>query len=170
MTIFESKTHKKAITSMMAFLILLTLTILPVQASGPEPQEAQTGSEFRALLYFALEGESAQPETKQRTHFECSDKIFVVLELENTPLGKQNLSFRWNDPKDEEKERVDYPFTVTEKTTRLWAWLNLIRSRGAGMITWINPAAGLEEFIGPWTVDAYVDDKKVATSSFSVDC
>ena len=168
MTPYQSNINRKAINFMMAFLFFLTLSMTPAQAS--EQREEQTASEFKATLYFALEGEGAQPETKQRTHFECSDKVFAVLELDNSTPGKHSLSFRWNDPKDEEKERVDYPFTVTDKTTRLWAWLNLIRSRGAGMITWINPAAGLEEFIGPWTVDAYVDDKKVASSSFSVDC
>lgn len=168
MTPYQSNIHKKAITFMMAFLFLLSLVIPRAQAS--EPHSGHTDDEFKATLYFALEGEGSQPKTKQKTHFECSDKVYAVLELDNIARGKHSLSIRWNDPKDEEKERVDYPFTVTGETTRMWAWLNLIRSRGAGMITWINPAAGLEEFIGPWTVDAYVDDKKVASSSFSVDC
>lgn len=153
--------NKKVITLLMTFLLCSSL-FNTVQAKKTE--------QIQALLYFALEGKSLQPESTSKTHFECSDKIYAVLEIEKLPKGKHQFSLRWNDPSGEELERVDYPFTATQQKTRLWAWLNLIRSRGAGMIQWINPAAGLEEFIGPWTADIYIDGKKIASESFSVDC
>jgi hypothetical protein len=175
---YQSNLSKKAIANAMAFLffaLMVTFFLMsPALANEtqnkPSPPEGQNTLEFKATLYLALEGESAQPTNKSKIHFDCSDKIYAVLELNNASRGKHSLSFRWNGPNNEELERVDYPFTVSNDKTRLWAWLNLIRSRGAGMISWINPAAGLEEFIGPWTIDAYIDKKKIASNSFSVDC
>lgn len=152
--------NKKVITLLMTFLLF-----------GSINHSALAESQHHSVnLYFALEGKNLQPAPKHRTHFECSDKIYSVLEIDDLSKGKHDFSLRWNDPAGEELERVDYPFTVTQQKTRLWAWLNLIRSRGAGMIQWINPAAGLEEFIGPWVVDVYIDGKKLASESFSVDC
>lgn len=167
MTLYRSKVTKKAIKRVMAFLLMSSLSTLTL---ANELQDNPSSIESKTVLYLTLEGKNSQPDTKKRTHFECSDKVYVVLESENIAKGKHSLSFRWKNPANEEQERVDYPFTVIDTKTRAWAWLNLIRSRGAGMITWINPAAGLEEFIGPWTVYAYIDDKKVADASFSVDC
>lgn len=159
------KQFKKAIISLMAFLLALHFTSA-TSAKTADDEKTKTSAE----LYFALEGQHSQPNTDRKKYFECSDKIFAVMELLDISKGKHKFSMRWNAPSGEERERVDYPFTVTQDTTRLWAWLNLIRSRGAGMVQWINPAAGLEEFIGPWTVDVYIDGIKLASESFSVDC
>ena len=150
---------KKAATLLMAFLVL---PLFFAHAS------ASTQTEVR--LYLTSEGLNLHPDSKPRAYFECSDKVYAVLEINHIPHGNHKLSLRWNDPAGKERERVDDPFTVQKQEIRLWAWLNLIRSKGAGMVQWINPAAGLEEFVGPWVVDAYVDNRKIASGSFSVDC
>ena len=145
-------------------LLLLTLLLFSFNATAAS-ELIQSN-----IIYTTLESDNAQPSSDQKQNFDCSDKIYAVLELTNFNKGRHALSLRWLDPAQEERERVDYPFTVTQKETRLWGWLSLIRPKGAGMIQWINPAAGLEEFIGPWTIEAYIDNKKIASNTFSVDC
>lgn len=154
---------KKAVIFLMAFLLLN----LPIAHSTESKKEVPN---IDYTLFFALEGDNSQPSTKPRVYFDCTDKVFAVLAIKNMPLGRHELSLRWIGPHGQEQERVDYAFSVAKTETKLWAWLNLIRAKGAGMITWVNPAAGLEEFIGPWTVDAYVNDQKVRSGEFSVDC
>ena len=156
--------HPPSRTSNNISLIILAFLLL-----GFNPIEASAAAS-KHLLYTSIESNNAQPSSDQKQYFDCSDKIYAVLELTNFTKGRHALSLRWFDPAQEEREKVDYPFTVTQKETRLWGWLNLIRPKGAGMIQWINPAAGLEEFIGPWTIEAYINNKKIASNTFSVDC
>jgi hypothetical protein len=96
--------------------------------------------------------------------------VYSVLELTNHKLGKHRISFRWIDPSGTDRERTEYDFHVRDTNTRLWSWLSLKRAQGAGMLQWLNPAAGLEEFIGPWTVEIRLDGKKLATQVFEITC
>jgi hypothetical protein len=93
-----------------------------------------------------------------------------VVELSHLPKTKYDLAIVWIDPSNTERERTVYPFTVVADETRLWSWLSLSPSAGAAMIQWINPAAGLEEFVGPWTVEIRINDRKITSKSFEVIC
>jgi len=130
----------------------------------------QNKTEINAKVYFTLGDQHEFPQKEERKHFSCSDKIFTVVELSNLPKTKYKLAIVWKDPSQAERERTEYPFTVNHQETRLWSWLSLSPSKGASMIQWINPAAGLEEFIGPWTVEVKINNKKISTKSFEVVC
>ena len=148
---------------MMAFLV-----------SGAAQSQQSTGESIAATpeyaLYFTLPDEHAFPQADAIENFDCSDKIYSVITLSHFPKGKFHITFIWTDPAGTDRERTEYPFYVREDEEKLWAWLQLSRATGAGMLQWINPAAGLEEFIGPWQVTVEVDGKKVASGSFEVSC
>ena len=38
------------------------------------------------------------------------------------------------------------------------------------MLQWLDPSAGLEEFIGPWTVEVHIDGKQLASLTMEVNC
>jgi hypothetical protein len=121
-------------------------------------------------VYFTVGDQYEYPLTEQRTSFGCSDKIFTVIELEYLPKSKYDLAIVWIDPSKTERERTEYPFDVIADQTRLWSWLRLVPAKGAAMIQWINPAAGLEEFVGPWTVEVRINNQKIASKNFEVIC
>ena len=157
------KLLKKAIYKMMAFLIIASALVLG-SAIAAEPGKVSSN------IYFALGDQYDFPSKKERSHFDCSDKIFTVVELNNLPKTKYDLAIVWRDPSDTERERTEYPFKVNQDQTRLWSWLSLSASQGAAMVQWINPAAGLEEFVGPWSVEIRINNKKIATKHFEVVC
>ena len=166
---------EKATRFIVAFLLLLSVALLtaslvPVhsQEAGntPEKNEGSTKSHF----YFATGDEFGTPATESKTSFNCTDKVYLVAELRGLPNGKHVFTVLWRDPNDDLSEKTEYDFNVTQAESKLWAWLKLSRARGAGMLTWINPAAGLEEFIGEWSVEVLVNQKRVSKESFTVVC
>ncbi len=154
---------EKAIIKTMAFLFFFNGQL------SAEPSTEETGKQA-IDLYFALGDKHGFPSADRKTNFNCTDKIYAALSLANFEKKRYTVSFTWVDPNGEERERTEYPFTVTESTTKLWSWLSLSRARGAGMIQWINPAAGLEEFIGPWQVEIRVNNKKLVTEKVEITC
>ncbi len=148
----------------MAFFVLpITSTLAAEEASNV----AQARSE---KVYTTVLSEHGLPLTTEQLEFDCSDKIYSVVELRNYKKGRHELSVRWIDPNDTTRENTQYPFHVLQEDVKLWAWLSLSRARGAGMLQWLNPAAGLEEFIGPWKIEVRIDGNKIATKSFEVSC
>jgi len=151
----------KATALLVAFLCLISFGATKSNAKNTP----------NAHVYYSLGDENKAPLTKSQTDFSCTDQIFTVAELSNYPKGKYQLSIRWIDPSDNVRENTRYPFDVTSsRITKLWAWLTLSRAKGAGILAWMNPAAGLEEFVGEWTVEVQVDNKVVNTGSFIVSC
>ena len=149
---------------MCLLLVTLVTTVAFSQVSAANKKRVS------AKVYFSLGDNYELPLTEGRKNFDCGDKIFAVVELNHLPKTKYNLSIVWKDPSNTERERTEFPFTVAREQTRLWSWLSLAPSSGAAMIQWVNPAAGLEEFIGPWTVEIRINNKKISTKRFDVIC
>ena len=74
----------------------------------------------------------------------------------------------WFRPDGREQDRANY--AVEGADARFWFWLRLSPSFGGKLLKPIDPSYGMGEFIGPWRVDLYLDDKAVATKVFSVVC
>jgi hypothetical protein len=154
--------NRKAIVFAMAFMCAHGLVMTASIAAEQNPPSSK--------VYFTIGDRYEYPLTEERTSFGCSDKIFTVIELSNLPKSKYDLAIVWIDPSNTERERTEYPFNVVADETRLWSWLRLAPAKGAAMIQWINPAAGLEEFVGPWTVEVRINNQKISTKNFDVIC
>ena len=117
-------------------------------------------------LSLKFDAENTQPHSS----FSCDQKIFAVISLHNYPRVVHNITINWLDPHDQQRESTSIPTFPTKPLTYTWASLALHRDGTAGMLQWINPAAGMEEFIGEWKVEVLIDDKPVETKKFTVVC
>ena len=61
-------------------------------------------------------------------------------------------------------------FTVYGSTTKLWIWLKLHRSMEAAVVAFMNPSAGMDEFIGNWELRIAIDGQPIEKKLFSVNC
>jgi len=135
-------------------------------------EQSKTPKEKSVAIVIALENEHGGPalDLGNQEEFDCNDKIFTVVELSNYPKKEFQLSVKWINPEGDVQEHTQYPFTVHNDFTRVWAWLSLSRATGAGMLQFINPAAGMEEFVGEWKVQISLNNKRVAEDKFVVLC
>ena len=160
----------KAIIFVMAFLFHIEFAHSLNDVNQTNTKSAQHSSTHK--VYFSLADEHGFPNNTAMHEFDCSDKIYTILELENYSVDRYELSILWVDPTGTSREHTQYPFNVRDikNTTRLWAWLSLSRATGAGLLQWLDPSAGLEEFIGPWTVEVRINNKKIESKQFEVSC
>lgn len=164
---------KQKTTAKVVFCFLCLAFALPQSAVITANQEFDNplpSEESAATAYLANGDEFDRPHKEPDTSFGCEDKIFAVAELENYAKGKYEFSVRWIDPAGITREHTRYPFHINNPKTRLWSWLSLRRGAGAGMLQWLDPAAGLEEFIGPWEIKVEVNDKSIANLHMEVNC
>jgi len=158
----NKSTHvlSKAIAYAVAFCFVLQAPVLQANVDKASPFQ----------VYFSTADKYGSPYKDAKTQFDCSDKIYTVLELEDYEIGRHQLSVTWQDPEANTREKTTYPFSFRGKKIRLWSWLTLSRATGAAMIQWIDPAAGLEEFIGEWSVEVRINDKLLKRDQFQVSC
>ena len=124
-----------------------------------------------ATLEFNLADKHGAPNKQALSKFDCLDKIYAVTDVKNMPKGKHAIEYRWMNPHGETQETTRYNFHVKEAAvTNLWSWLKLSRGKGAGLFQWLDPSTGLEEFIGEWTVELFVNGKELQRASFEVNC
>ena len=152
----------KAIVSAVAFCVALIAPMTQAKVNKPQAEPFK--------IYFSTADQHGSPNKEGKTVFDCSDKIYTVLELDDFSVGRHQLSVTWRDPETNTREKTSYPFSYRGKKIRLWSWLTLSRGTGAAMFQWIDPAAGLEEFIGEWNVEVRVNDKLLKRDQFQVNC
>jgi len=124
-----------------------------------------------ATLEFNLADKHGAPNKQALSKFDCLDKIYAVTDVKNMPKGKHLVEYRWINPHGETQETTRYNFHVKDSAvTNLWSWLQLSRGKGAGLFQWLDPSTGLEEFIGEWRVDLFVNGKELQRANFEVNC
>ena len=121
-------------------------------------------------MYTTLADDNQVPVYDSREQFYCTDQIFAVVELDNYAIGDHNLQVSWFTPAGELTERTRYKFLVLNDHERIWAWLKLHRETGAGVLRLIDPAAGMQQFIGSWRVSIEIDNTPVGSVGFEVIC
>jgi len=108
--------------------------------------KAEIGNENKRIL------RSAQNDNKNFSHEDGKHEAYAV----------------WFRPDGREQDRANYAFEGTD--ARFWFWLRLSPSFGGKFLKPIDPSYGMDEFIGLWRVDLYLDGKVVATKVFYVAC
>ena len=110
-----------------------------------------------------------EPAMEPDTVFDCSDRIYVVVEALRLPEKKTDLMVRWFNPTGDQQERTDFQF-MAQPFTRVWAWLQLNGPPGAVIGQVFDPSFGMEDFIGDWEAQVFLDNEIIDKISFQVVC
>jgi len=123
-----------------------------------------------ARIYFTATESNGVPNDEGAVEFSCSDTIYTVVEFQNLSRERHEIEVIWRDPNGKTREHTRYPFVAFRETERVWAWLRLHRPTGANVLSVIDSAAGMQEFIGEWSVKVVVDNRLVGKDRFNVLC
>jgi hypothetical protein len=121
-------------------------------------------------VYLTAEATDGVPSDKAATDFGCTDTIYAVIELTGASTAKHHLEAVWRDPAGKDRERTRYPFWVGRDQERIWVWLKLHRPTEAALVQFLNPSAGMDEFIGEWQIHLLLDDQPLGIQKFKVLC
>jgi hypothetical protein len=143
-----------------SLLLLLLATATPGAAAPPAAHR----------VYLARESADGVPAPQPADVFSCDSTVYAVAELEQLPRGQHELLAVWSDPQGKARERTPLPFQARLPKERVWVWLRLSRPAGAAAISFFDPAAGMGEFVGQWTVTLSLDGARLDTLRFRIQC
>ncbi len=121
-------------------------------------------------VFLTASEQDGVPLDQPATEFTCSDKIYAVIEVAGLSRDQHKLVAVWRDPHGKDREHTEYKFIVNNDKERIWVWLKLHRSTEAALVSFMNPSAGMDEFIGQWELQLAIDNKPIDKRSFSVLC
>lgn len=113
--------------------------------------------------------ENGVPVSSLNSEFNCTDKIFAVIDIQGLRNGEHTLNVDWIDPSGKRREQTTYSFHRAG-SIRITVWLKLHPPRGATLLSAFNPALGMGDFIGRWQIRMRVDQSALAQKWFSVLC
>lgn len=132
------------------------------------PIAATSAPQF--VTYITTIVEDGEPVRGDRIEpFDCSDRIYVVIEASGLSADEHEMTVRWINPVGEQQERTDYTF-LSGSHARIWAWLELNGGTGSAIGRMFDASFGMEDFIGEWEARAYIDGEPVAAPQFNVLC
>jgi len=152
--------------TIMRFTFLIFITLL-VELYGATVAYSSGNEEYQ--LYLTNRIENNQPSSEKQDKFDCSDRIYLVLEARNLPLEKHELTVRWLDPEGDQQELTQYEFNGLSYT-RVWAWLQLHGPTSAVIGKIFDQSFGMEDFIGQWVVIVLINKKKIGELEFNILC
>ncbi len=120
--------------------------------------------------YLTYKVANNQPYNDPQTVFDCTNRIYAVIEASGLPYQPTDLTIKWLNPLGDQEERTDYTFHPTSDFSRVWAWLQLGGPTGATFFQAFDPAFGMESFIGEWQAKILINNKKIETIKFQIVC
>ncbi len=143
------------------FIAVALLATLPAKAAA----------DVRYEIYLTNHVISTQPTSTAVTQFDCSDRIFVVVEATGLAQAEHELTVEWINPADERLELTNFDFHAHPSTpSRVWAWLQLHGPTGAVIGQIFDPSFGMEDFIGEWHARVLIDQEQIGAPVFNVLC
>ncbi len=121
-------------------------------------------------IFTTNETVNSQPAHSNITEYNCSDRIYLVVEAIGLTEGLHKLVVKWINPVNEQQELTNFTFNANPSYTRIWAWLQLHGPTGAVLGQMFDPSFGMEDFIGGWHTEVYIDNKKIFDLPFNVIC
>ena len=101
--------------------------------------------------------------------YDCSEKVQLTMDFANIPAGYNEVVVNWFRPDGTIQETTTIP--LGEATSqRTSSWISLKPAQGAGVFRWLDPSAGMSDFIGPWQAIVFLNGTQVSTAEFAVDC
>lgn len=164
--------HYKCRSSAAVFALCAALSTVSVPPANARAV-ANTKSGVVDHIYFTSKTNRAgAPGTKESNTFDCSQKVYVVVVAGHIKPGIRHVVVYWYNPLGRRQEDTEFDVNATGRKDRFWAWLILHRSPDNMMdrVLLQDRGAGMEDFIGKWTVKIYVDGKLLGTGTFKIYC
>ncbi len=150
--------EKKLLTIFIAYL--LGIASLPSLA----------GQTNTAKITLTKGTEDNQPSKAPKSEYLCTDTIYATLRGTWPTNSEHKFEAYWTNPQGKQQEHSKQSFTAYG-STRVWMWLRLHRGGDNAMSRMFGLAEdSMQEFVGTWKVDFYIDGKKVNRQTFSVVC
>lgn len=120
-------------------------------------------------IFLTNKADNNQPLNQPGNQFDCSDRIYVVVFAAGLSTDSHELKVRWLDPTGELRELTRYQFKG-KPATKTWAWLQLDGGSAAIVGQMFDPSFGMEEFIGEWKAEIFINNERVSEKPFRVLC
>jgi len=116
-------------------------------------------------VYFTKEDAQGALMDTPIQRFDCGDKIHAILETRGLSKATHGLDVYWINPRGQRQEHTELDFRVTGDRQDVWVWIKLHRPKQAivDRVFLQNRATGMEDFIGQWKAQFFVDGKRAAT-------
>ncbi|MBI1910508.1 MAG: hypothetical protein HYS21_00735 [Deltaproteobacteria bacterium] len=105
---------------------------------------------------------------KKGDSFDCRNKIFIHADFSGLKNKAHAASVVWINPQGRKQDDADYKFSG--KAHHVWFLLELHPALGGKLFKSIDPSIGMEEFIGAWSANFYLDNRLVESRLFYVAC
>lgn len=130
--------------------------------------QAQAAATFSVIL--TTKTHDGVPSAEPGSEFGCGDRIYAVIQATGLAKSQHLLEAIWRDPQGKDREHTRYPFVVRYDQERIWVWLKLHRPPEAALVQFMNPSAGMDEFVGEWRVKVSIDGRLIDQQIFHVIC
>lgn len=121
-------------------------------------------------VYLTTQANGTIEAANKDRQFDCSDVIYLFVESASTNALAAQLKAVWSDPAGKDRVTARREFQRGEGGYWSWSGLQLNRPAGASIMRLVDPAAGMDAFIGEWTVRVAVNDRTITTLNFDVLC
>ncbi len=130
--------------------------------TGQPPSDLAASPLVQVKMY------SKKPFTTERYRFIPSDRMYLVMELENLEAGKHLLSASWTNPEGKTISKADHAITLPSAVTkhRSYFWLELMRNG-----TFTEMITGSEykgNVYGSWKVEVHLNGRSIAVTHFRI--
>lgn len=174
MAIFRSDHFDLGFLRHRKFKLTLTAAVLiqlaaAVSANQPSTDQATSAQEDSEKVYVAGEAKKGFPDSSPKSSFDCTERIYAVMESDQVADGRHKFHVLFFDPDGKERERVEYDF-IAQGDVRIWGWLRLHRGTGGTLMSVFDASAGMEDMIGDWTAKFHIDGEFLEEQTFEVLC
>lgn len=138
-------------------LITLTLWASTLNAKGLAVRQAPD-----VFMSSDIKGE------ERADSFDCHDDIYIHVVFLNLEDMEHEASVEWINPKG--LRQSNYSHRFQEGNYHAWFNLKLNPAFGGRFLKALDPSAGMDGFIGRWSVRFYLDGKLIADKAFYVAC
>jgi hypothetical protein len=125
-------------------------------------------SDLAALPLVQVKMYNKKPFSTEQYRFIPSDRMYLVMELENLEAGKHLLSASWTNPEGKTINKADHAITLPSAVAkhRSYFWLELMRNG-----TFTEMITGSEykgNVYGSWKVEVHLNGRSIAVTHFLI--
>lgn len=107
----------------------------------------------------------------EKSVYDCSDRIELGLSFSELLDNEKMVLIRWVSPQGRTQDSHSFALDgIINGDASANIWLELSRSKGSGVFSFIDPGAGMSDFIGNWFTEVNINGVPVGTFDFIVDC